>query len=892
MPEQITSNPKYLRILAWNANGLNKRIHEFREVLHRLKIDVALISESHLKPSIRANVPNYQQYRTDRLNGRNGGTAIYIKKSISHVEVPIPESFTIETTLIKVHSRSGDLYIAACYNSPLKDFVNQDFDHLFHLGNKIIAAGDFNAKNVCWNCVATNKNGRILMSLSDDLGFLINAPQSPTHLPRVQGHRPDILDIVLTKGISISDEVKVLHELSSDHLPILFSWGSGYEENLVLYRHQKTAWKDYTNSLKDFSFPEVNMNLEHKVNYLEEQIKLAYNQSTTTKIISKDALSYPQEVHNLIKDRRKAIKIHKITLAPQDKVIVNRLSQQLDTALSAIANSNWQLKLESLSPEDGTLWRLNKTICRRRGNLPILRTGAAVAISDREKSEMFADSLFTICNNDLPNDQQHNKIINDLQSNMTLPGSDIDIPSLDELKNIIKNTPKKKAPGLDNITNYMIYLLPNRALEGLLSITKDVLTSTIFPEKWKKAKIIMIPKPGKPRSNPENYRPISLLPTLGKIVERIILTRLDEQCEELNIIPQEQFGFRRTLGTELQLLRLTETIHQAYESKEVAIGAFLDIKRAFDTVWHQGLISKLYTLNINPNIVKIIASYLTNRSFVISIGQEISTPRALRAGVPQGSVISPYIYNLFTSDIPRPPNVSLFAYADDLAVVATARSERFAHRRVQVALDQIAKFLSDWKLTPHPEKSQSITFSSRRKLLNKSITLNNIIIPRANTVKYLGVLFDTRLTWSQHITETVKKGRQAIGMLYPLISKGSRMSKHNKILLYRQVVRPMLTYGSVVWGTAAHEHISKLQVIQNRFLKLALEAPYRTSTAQIHEESGIDYISVYIKKAAVKTINKAQKHENTLITSQLNYEPTLRYTRNRPKIVLIPPPIT
>ena len=179
----------------------------------------------------------------------------------------------------------------------------------------------------------------------------------------------------------------------------------------------------------------------------------------------------------------------------------------------------------------------------------------------------------------------------------------------------------------------MVYLLPDKALEGLLSIAKDIFSSSIFPEKWKRAKIVMIAKPGKPRGNPENYRPISLLPTLGKIVERLVLTRLDEQCEELNIIPQEQFGFRRTLGTELQLLRLTETIHKAHEARKVAIGAFLDIKRAFDTVWHQGLISKLYTLQINPKLVKIVASYLSNRSFVISIGQEISTPSALRAGV-------------------------------------------------------------------------------------------------------------------------------------------------------------------------------------------------------------------------------------------------------------------
>ena len=125
-----------------------------------------------------------------------------------------------------------------------------------------------------------------------------------------------------------------------------------------------------------------------------------------------------------------------------------------------------------------------------------------------------------------------------------------------------------------------------------------------------------------------------------------------------------------------------------------------------------------------------------------------------------------------------------------------------------------------------------------------------------------------------------------------MISRGSRLSKSNKILLYRQVVRPVLTYGSVAWGTAAKSHISKLQVIQNKFLKIALNAPYRASTAEIHEETGVEYISEYIKKSAAKSIHKALKHENTLISNQLKYEPSRTLTRNRPKTVLLPPPIT
>ena len=118
----------------------------------------------------------------------------------------------------------------------------------------------------------------------------------------------------------------------------------------------------------------------------------------------------------------------------------------------------------------------------------------------------------------------------------------------------------------------------------------------------------MIPKPGKSTKDPTNYRPISLLPTVGKITERVILDRLNAQIEELNLMPPEQFGFRQFHGTDLQLLRIVEEIHQAMDNRNIAIGVFLDISRAFGSVWHDGLITKLYRLNINPSLVKLLES--------------------------------------------------------------------------------------------------------------------------------------------------------------------------------------------------------------------------------------------------------------------------------------------
>ena len=372
----------------------------------------------------------------------------------------------------------------------------------------------------------------------------------------------------------------------------------------------------------------------------------------------------------------------------------------------------------------------------------------------------------------------------------------------------------------------------------------------------------------------------------------LILNRLNEQEEELNILPPEQFGFRKSLGTELQLLRLVEEIHAALDRKEVANGVFLDITRAFDTVWHDGLIAKLYKYKFNPSIVRLIQSYLQNRQFVVSVGSAISSARPLRAGLPQGSVVSPVLYNLYTADFPKSENTQLYAYADDLAIIATCKSEIQAHRNTQRALNKANKYFQKWKLKPHPAKTQHLTFSNRREPDDRQLYIDHEPIPTTETVKYLGVTLDRKLSWKTHLSMAEKKGRQAIGMLYPMIGLGNKLSLPNKLLMYKQIVRPTITYGSLVWGTAAPSHVKKLQVIQNKFLRISVNAPPRTNMARLQEELGVKTIQTFIQETSVKKLEKAEIHENSLVTESINYQPTHKPRRNRPKTILLPPPAT
>ena len=886
----IKKKPSFLRLVAWNANSIVSKIQELREFLIRFRVDVALIGETHLKTNHRANIANYKCYRNDRLTGRGGGTAVYIKSNIDHHVLPTPPDLTLEITPVCINTIHGELVVVACYNSPLNAIIRDDISTLFSLSRSVVLAGDFNAKHTEWNSLSINGNGRRLKSFSDEFDFIINAPISPTRVSPLQDKRSDVLDIVAYKNSRISPDIEVAHELSSDHLPTLFSWGSEHEGDYHSVIKKRTSWKQFRERLDDFTFPDVDASTEEKVALLEEQVQGALDLSTSTRLVPESFEDVPLEILELIRARRRAIKLYMRTLSPLHKTAMNTLSFQVKNALDRLRNEKWQEKLEGLNPEDGSLWTLARTFRRRRGGIGVLRSADVVAVTDLQKAELFADSLYNIANDSLVNEAEHISILHDLQQVYFRPGTDIDPTDEAEVQSQIHTLKPKKAPGMDNITNTAVKFLPPSIVKCFTIIINEILLSKIFPRKWKQARVIFILKHGKPRSDAGSYRPISLLPALGKLVERIILSRLKEQCEALNIIPPHQFGFRENHSTELQLLRMTEELHNSFDSKDTSVGVFLDIQRAFDTVWHEGLVAKLFKYNINPSLIRLIQSYITERSFVVSVDQATSAPRAIRAGLAQGSVLSPFLYNLYTADFPSTEGVSLYTYADDTALISTSRNERFAHKRMQTALDKACIFFKTWKLVPHPDKSQHAVFTARLNLPPRPLTINGRPIPRSKVIKYLGVHFDSTLTWRHHILATAKKCSQALGILYPLMSRDSYLSLPNKLLLFKQSFRPIMSYASLVWGSSASCNIKKLQIMQNKFLRMACNAPRSINLIFLHEELGIDQFITYITNANIKKLEKAAIHENPLVSQSQIYEPTRRSFRNRPKTFLLPPP--
>jgi len=423
--------------------------------------------------------------------------------------------------------------------------------------------------------------------------------------------------------------------------------------------------------------------------------------------------------------------------------------------------------------------------------------------------------------------------------------------------------------------------MPPNCIENLKFIINQSLRLGHFPTQWKCAEIIVIAKPGKPEAELGSYRPISLLSILSKILEKLFLRRLMPVLEEKHIIPDHQFGFRRAHGTIQQCHRVVSCILDSFESKRFCSAAFLDVRQAFDRVWHQGLLYKLKHTLPTPHYL-LLKDYLENRRFYVRCNHQESPIHEVAAGVPQGSVLSPILYSIYTADMPIPTgslNMTC-TYADDTAFLVSADSLPLAVQGLQQALLNIEPWLKRWNIIINAEKSTNISFSLRPGI-SAPVMLNGAAIPQQLTAKYLGLTLDSKLTWKEHIVGKAKllmlKNRQ----MWWLLQRRSKLSIKNKLLLYNSILKPTWTYGIELWGTAAISNLKKLERVENRILRQILNAPFYVRNTTIRRDLKLPTVVEEAAKRSRRHLDKIEDHPNPLASRVLDVEPR-RLKRRHP----------
>ncbi|GBN84699.1 Retrovirus-related Pol polyprotein from type-1 retrotransposable element R1 [Araneus ventricosus] len=405
-----------------------------------------------------------------------------------------------------------------------------------------------------------------------------------------------------------------------------------------------------------------------------------------------------------------------------------------------------------------------------------------------------------------------------------------------EIAQIIKIMPKKKAPGIDGITIEIIKAINFICPEILLSIFNKCLKLGVFPKNRKTAKLVLLNKTGKNPEDPKSYRPICLLPVMSKILDKLITQRITHHLSKMNLLNPRQHGFRAGKSCDTAGLQLWRRIQSLMKKKGKVCIVSLDVAGAFDNVWRPAVLYYLVKAECPMNLLLMIKDYLDDRQILFHHNQSSWTFNSTR-GVPQGSCSGPLLWNLVADsifDIPLPENCFLQAFADDLVLIAGGTSKTIIETKCNEVLVHLQSWGKNHKLTFNSSKTtiMPITFGGRLSHSDPpSVFLDGQEIEVVHTMRYLGVLWDSFLTFTEHF----KTVRQKVDILTCQLNSVAHRFYSKRLNLFRRIyvaaIEPYILFGHGAWGHRLNLLQISLNSIQRRPL-LKITGAFRTSPSE------------------------------------------------------------
>jgi hypothetical protein len=361
-----------------------------------------------------------------------------------------------------------------------------------------------------------------------------------------------------------------------------------------------------------------------------------------------------------------------------------------------------------------------------------------------------------------------------------------------------------------------------------------------FPLAWKRANVLPIYKKAESFVT-TNYRPVSLLSILSKFFEKIVFKYLFNYFREHFLISIWQSGFLPGSSTITQLTEIYDQFCNAVaRGKEIRV-VFLDISKAFDRVWHEGLLHKLRSNGISGKLLDWLKDYLTDRQQRVIINGESSEWGSLKAGVPQGSVLGPLLFLIFINDITHVIwNCKIRLFADDTCLFIEVDDPNETAELIDGDLDRLSQWADKWKVSFSPPKTEELLISTKRnETAHPPLTLSNTPIKRVPHHKHLGLTISDDLTWKEHITTICDKANRKLGLLRPLKYKLNRLSLEQ---IYKGFIRPMLEYGDIIWQSPSLL-LDSFERVQLNAARIVTGATARCSSQGLYDETSWEPLS-------------------------------------------------
>ncbi|MCW4249933.1 MAG: reverse transcriptase family protein [Candidatus Thiodiazotropha endolucinida] len=338
------------------------------------------------------------------------------------------------------------------------------------------------------------------------------------------------------------------------------------------------------------------------------------------------------------------------------------------------------------------------------------------------------------------------------------------------------------------------------------------------------------------KSLPSNYRPISLLDPVGKVMERCVHKHLYNYICKNQLLTPFQSGFIPGDSTTYQLLHTYHTFCEAVDSGKEVRAVFCDISKAFDRVWHRGLLYKLSRIGCSEQVLKWFSSYLSGRRQCVVLCGTISDWAPVHAGVPQGSILGPLLFLIFINDIVRNINCSIRLFADDTSLYIVVDNPQTAALTINLDLETISKWASDWLVDFNERKTVSLLISKKHNHVNHpALIMNNTILSESTCHKHLGLTFSNTCDWKEHINRISETAWSRIKLLRALKFRIHRNALES---MYFAFIRPLLEYSDAVWDNCTNECKMQLETIHNEAARIVTGATKLCSIQKLLSDLG------------------------------------------------------
>ena len=887
-------NAGRLEILSLNSNGRPTRLQLLRKMIY----DNASTSSFIVLQDIRVGDSkklNYKGYKAivEGVDGKAGGVAILVPKGTT-VERLATE--TTEALAVKCQwSENKNIIVATAYIRPGKS-IEGDLIKVVKAHTKrndiAVILGDFNAPNEQFGSRMTTAAGRKLEE-EMEAGGLVWIPNDEATYYSSHGEDKNILDFAFTNGEGLrrGAKVQVCDDVGSDHLPIRVSFEERrpHERKITKRVNGEAVRGEMEEWCEKREIGGGREDIEKEVCEFTRRWQDAKRRNTReVRGRTNNGIPISMESSAKIREVRKLLKKR----AEGDQEARRKYNQSKRELRKMLQEDRQVWEVERLECAVGERdmrksWEiLNEVMARGKEEevlTPLVRDDGSKAATVDEIVEEHARRFDETCSmheGDQFREDWREYVEAEIERERHIYyGTPEEMEYGDDwfeplvvadwkLKETIANLRIKSAAGPDGISHKDIKEMGPKTRNHLLAIFNKCYRIGHFPRLWKLAWIRMLPKKGKDPTKSKSYRPISLTSCLGKLMERLILPRLDSLTRTMGLENKRQSGYKKGRCTADSILRLVEDSYFAFKKNGCLVALFVDMNKAFDAVWHRGLIYKMRKNNLPTKVVRLMTSFLTDRTFQVKENETLSAPRVLRASVPQGGILSPWLYKFYIHDVPtvEDENEDGAFYADDGSNWAAGYTVDQAETTIAKVIRGWEEWSSYWRAEPSPEKSEVMIITRNRELAKKKLNLKMLgqQIPQVQETQFLGVWIDSWLSWKKNTEEMIRKSSSRIQQ----VRSATVMFGQTQPNLIRQVISSILfsifEYSCMLWMNMSQTQWDKINKFQVKSLRILNGLPIHTNSELILKHTGFEKVHTRLAILSARRIESMMKTAETL----------------------------